>query len=254
MFDNYAFKDKVVIVTGAAAGIGEATARQFAKHGADVALMDLNVDLAERTAVQLRELGTRSFATRANVTSSTEIQSAVEECLRQLGKIDILVNVAGGFPQKRLVVEISENEWDDILNVNLKSVFLCSKAVLPHLIKQRSGRIISVSSLSARSPIHLTAAHYSASKAGILAFTRHLAKEVGPFNITVNAVAPGLVFSPRITRLYNDTYIKEATKTIPVGRFAEAYEIADAILFLASEEARYITGVTLDVNGGRLMV
>ncbi len=254
MWDKNAFKGKVAIVTGAAEGIGEATARKFGGHGADVVLLDLNQEKAEKIAAELRALGTRSLAVKTNVTASAEVQKAVEEALKKLGRIDILVNVAGGFPARRLVVETSEEEWDAIVNLNLKSVFLCSKAVLPSFMNQRSGKIISISSGAARYPVHLTAAHYSSSKAGVLAFTRHLAKEVGSYNITVNAITPGLTFSPRIRRLYTDAYLQEASKLIPLGRPAQPEEIADAVLFLASDEAGYITGETLDVSGGRFMM
>ncbi|MHC4389414.1 MAG: SDR family NAD(P)-dependent oxidoreductase [Planctomycetota bacterium] len=254
MWDKHAFNDRAVLVTGAASGIGEATARRFAEHGADVVLIDLNIDSAKQIAGELKALNNRSFAIQADVTRADEVRAAVKACITHLGKVDILANVAGGFPQRRLVIEMSEEEWDEILDLNLKSVFLFSKAVLPNLIKRRSGRIINISSVAGRSPLHLTAAHYAASKAGILGFTRHLAKEVASYNITVNAIVPGLTLSPRIRRLYNEAYRQEVTKTIPLGRFAEPEDIADAILFLASDAARYITGVTLDVTGGRLMV
>ena len=251
MWDKNAFKGKVAIVTGAAEGIGEATARKFGGHGADVVLLDLNQGKGEEIAAALRALGTRSMAVKTNVTASAEVEKAVEEVLRKLGKIDILVNVAGGFPARRLVVETSEEEWDAIVNLNLKSVFLCSKAVLPSLIKQRSGRIISISSGAARYPVHLTAAHYSSSKAGVLAFTRHLAKEVGAYNITVNAITQGLTFSPRIRRLYTDAYLQEASKLIPLGRPAQPEEIAPAYVFFASNaDSSYITGEVLTLLGG----
>lgn len=254
MWHHQAFKGKGVIVTGAAAGIGEAVARRFAECSADVAVLDLNLAGAEEVAAQLRLSGTRSFAVQASVTSEAELGAAVGECLARFGRVDILVNTAGGFPGRRDAVEMTEAEWDKTVALNLKSVFLCAKAVLPTMIDQRYGRIISVASEAGRSPVHLSTAAYAAAKAGVIGFTRHLAKEVGRYGITVNATAPGVTLSPRVKTIYDDARIEEFKKMIPLGRVAEPLDQADPILFLASDAARHITGVTLDVNGGYLMV
>jgi NAD(P)-dependent dehydrogenase (short-subunit alcohol dehydrogenase family) len=243
-----------VIVTGGAAGIGEATARRFAEHAADVVVVDIAADRAQGLAQELQQYATRSFAVPGDVTQASDVSGIVDECLRRLGKIDILVNAAGGFPEHRLVADTSESEWDRVVDLNLKSVFLCSWAVLPHMMSQRFGRIVSVSSEAARTNLHLTAAHYAAAKAGILAFTRHLAREVASYNITVNATTPGPTRSDRIQRLYDEDHVQVMSEGIPMGRFGEPEEQADSILFLASDAARYITGVTLDVNGGKLML
>lgn len=253
-FDSRAFQGMAVMVTGGAAGIGEASAVRFAEHGADVVVVDIDRARTEAVAAHLRGLGTKSLAMIADVTRAGEVQEAVGQARGRLGKIEVLVNAAGGFPERRPVAEMSEEDWDRVVDLNLKSVFLCSRAVLPHMMERRFGRIVSVSSEAGRTNLHLTAAHYAASKAGILAFTRHLAREVAPYNITVNATAPGPTRSERIRRLYDDARESAMSTDIPLGRFGEPEEQADAILFLASDAARYITGVTLDVNGGKLMM
>jgi 3-oxoacyl-[acyl-carrier protein] reductase len=244
------FKGRVAMVTGAGSGIGRAVARALATRGAAVLVVDFNAGAAETVADELRDLGARSAAAAADVSSSAQVGSAVEAGQRQLGPIDVLVNAAGGFKQRRLLVDTPEEEWDAVVDANLKGVFLCCRAVLPSMIERHYGRIVSISSEAARATTYLTAAHYTAAKAGVLGLTRHLASEVGEHGITVNAVTPGVTAVPRSMDLYDPQRREDMNRQIPVGRWADPDEQANAVLFLASEGAAYVTGVTLPVNGG----
>ncbi|HEX2986590.1 MAG TPA: SDR family NAD(P)-dependent oxidoreductase [Chloroflexota bacterium] len=250
MFQKDTFKGKVAVVTGAAAGIGEAVARGLAAHGADVVLLDVRAEDLERIAVELRELGTRSFAAPADVTSSAQVQTVVGQCIQNLGRVDILVNAAGGFKSRCPVAEMPDDMWNSIVNLNLTGVFVATRAALPRMIEQRYGRIVSVSSDAALASRHISNAAYAAAKAGIVAFSRHLALEVGQYNITVNATAPGVTLSSRIRNLYNDKQLAEFAAKNPLGRVGELEDQVLPILFLASDAAKHITGEVLKVSGG----
>jgi 3-oxoacyl-[acyl-carrier protein] reductase len=238
------------MVTGAGSGIGRAVARALATRGAAVLVVDIDAGAAETVADDLRDRGARAAVAAADVGSSSQVQWALGVGQRQLGSVDVLVNAAGGFKERRLLVETSEDEWDAVVEANLKGVFLCCRAVLPSMIERSYGRIVNISSEAARATTYLTAAHYTAAKAGVLGLTRHLAAEVGEHGITVNAVTPGVTAVPRLTDLYGPERREEMNRQIPVGRWAEPDEQANAVLFLASEGAAYLTGVTLPVNGG----
>jgi len=243
---------KNAVVTGGSTGIGEAVARKLAEQGVNVVVVGRrNRESAERVAEDLRAMGTKSFAFLADVSKSDQVASLWTEIQRRDMAIDILVNCAGGFPQKRLLVETPDEEWDEIININLRSAFLCCKAAVPGMVERRWGRIVNVASEAARTTLWLTAAHYAAAKAGLLGLTRHLAREVAPYGVTVNATAPSTTRSPRVERVHTPESLKSVIDTIPMGRIAEAEEQADVILFLASEGARYITGHCIDVNGGK---
>jgi NAD(P)-dependent dehydrogenase (short-subunit alcohol dehydrogenase family) len=245
---------RVAIVTGAAKGIGAAIAGAFAHEGAKIAALDLDARGVESVAVSLSGRNAQAMALRTDVTSSVEIGRAVEAVLARWGRIDILVNNAGGFAVLRLTEDIEEDEWQAILASNLTSVFLCSKAVLPVMKRQRYGRIVNLASVVGRGGAVRVTSHYAAAKAGVIGFTRHLALEVGADGIMVNAVAPGTTATERVLNVRTPEETRRVTEAIPVRRLGEPAEIAEAVVFLASERSAFITGATLDVNGGQLMV
>lgn len=244
---------KVAIVTGAARGIGAAIAGAFAREGARIAALDLDGGGVEAVAETLRKRGADVQALRADVTSSADIGRALDAVLGRWGRVDALVNNAGGFAMLRATEEIPEDEWQAILASNLTSVFLCSKAVLPIMKRQRYGRIVNLASVAGRGGAVRVTSHYAAAKAGVIGFTRHLALEVGAEGITVNAVAPGTTATERVLKVRTPEETRRVAETIPVRRLGEPAEIADAVVFLASEAASFITGATLDVNGGQVM-
>ena len=248
------FQGRVVIVTGAARGIGAVTAEAFARDGAHVALADLDGAGVETTAKRLRDVGADVLGVRTDVAASADVRTMVDAVLGRWQRIDVLVNNAGGFAAIRATEDIPDAEWEMILRSNLTSAFICSRAVLPVMKRQRAGRIVNVSSVVARSGTVRTTAHYTAAKAGVIGFTRHLAAEVAADGITVNAVAPGTTATERVIALRTPEETARLAAAIPVGRLGEPADIADSILFLASDAARFITGVVLDVNGGQVMV
>ncbi|HVB76554.1 MAG TPA: SDR family NAD(P)-dependent oxidoreductase [Candidatus Nitrosotalea sp.] len=248
-----AFAGQGVIVTGAAQGIGRAAARGLAELGADVMVVDL-LESVEEVGAELAGLGTQSFGARVDVTDEAAVEAMAQLCLERLGRIDVLITAAGGFTQRRPLVETSLEEWERVLRLNLTAVFLCCRAVLPAMLERGQGRIVNVASEAGRTVQHLTAPHYSSAKGGVISFTRHLAREVAAQGITVNAVAPGVTLSPRIRELYSPEVLVQMAAGVPMGRVAEPADQADPIIFLASDQARYMTGVTLDVSGGRVMM
>lgn len=244
------FLDQVVIVTGAAQGIGREIACAFAREGAYVAALDIDQGGLESLAAETG--GDRMMAIVADVTQSNDLTRAVDSVLTRWKRVDVLVNNAGGFKALRRTEDIPEDEWDWILRFNLTSAFLLSKAVLPTMRQRRYGRIVNVSSF-VRGGVVTVTSHYAAAKAGVLGFTRHLAREAGPEGITVNAVAPGVVSTERYRSIRSPAEIARTVETIPVRRLGESSDVANSVLFLASAEAAYVTGATLDVNGGFLM-
>ena len=248
------FEGQVVIVTGAGRGIGLSVARAFGREGARLALLDIDQAAAEKLAAELASGKVDALALKTDVTVGAEVRRAVDAVVRRWERVDVLVNNAGGFPKIKATEEIDDDEWDQIVRFNLSSTFMCSKAVLPIMRGQRSGRIINMSSVVARGGGVGVTSHYAAAKAGILGFTRHLAREVGGVGITVNAVAPGTVATERWKSLRTPDQIEKITANIPLRRPSQPEEIAEIVLFLASEQAGYITGSTLDVNGGLVML
>jgi len=248
------FTDRVAIVTGAARGIGAVTAEAFAREDARVAVVDLDGAAADATAKRLRDGGADAIGLRADAAASADVAALVNAVVSRWNRVDVLVNNAGGFAAIRPTAELSDQEWDSIVRSNLTTTFVCSRAVLPVMKRQRYGRIVNVSSVVARGAAVLTTAHYAAAKAGVLGFTRHLAAEVAADGITVNAVAPGTTATERVLALRSAAETERLAATIPVRRLGEPTDIADAILFLAAEAAGFVTGITLDVNGGQEMV
>jgi len=249
-------KDRVAVVTGCARahGMGYAIARVLAREGAVLAVTDISDQVYAR-AKEMQASGYGVVADRADLTKSKKVNQIVKKVLAQFGRVDILVNVAGTIPWgtvPSLLVDMTEEEWDKVIDMNLKTTFNCTKAVLPGMIKQRSGKIINISSVTGPmvSTPHL--AHYAAAKAGVTGLTRALANEVGEYGINVNAVLPGSV-NTRLDEVF--PYLKESKKLeIPLGRPGKPEEVADLVLFLASDESRYITGQAIVIDGGAFIV
>jgi len=237
---------RVAIVTGSGQGIGRAIALKLAEVGAAVVVNDIN-DTAKAVAEEIRAIGGRSQAILADVSSSSEVARLVEEAVASYGKVDILVNNAG-ISRDQLLLRMSDEDWDKVLNTNLKSVFLCTRAVLKHMVKQRWGRIVSISSIVGIVG-NRGQANYASAKAGIIGFTRTVAKEVASRGITANAIAPGFI-DTGMTQALDEKWRGELKERIPVGYFGLPQDVAEAVAFLVSEEARYITGQVLGVDGG----
>jgi len=237
--------NKVAIVTGSARGIGRAIALKLAEVGATVVVTDIAE--AEPVAEEIRAMNRQSLAVKADMSLSSDVTKLVETTISNYGRVDILVNNVG-IIRDHFLLRMSEEDWDTVLSVNLKSVFLCTQAVLTHMIKQHWGRIVSISSIVGILG-NIGQANYASSKAGIIGFTRTMAKEVGPRGITVNAIAPGFIETP-MTQQLKEEWRQELVKRIPLGRFGSPRDVAEAVAFLASEEAGYITGQVLGVDGG----
>ena len=236
---------KVAIVTGSARGIGREIALRLAEAGANIVISDI-AD-AEPVAEEIKKMGRQSLAVMTDVTSASDVAGLVEKATDKFGRIDILVNNAG-IARDQLLMRMSDEDWEAVLNVNLKSVFLCTRAVLRHMVKQRWGRIISISSIVGivGNPGQ---ANYASAKAGIIGFTKTIAREVGSRGITANAIAPGFIVS-RMTEQLSEEQKGEMLKRIPLGSLGTPRDVAEAVAFLASEEARYITAQVLGVDGG----
>lgn len=248
------FDGKVVIVTGAGRGMGKECALSFVSEGALVAFVDLNKDVLDLIISNLADEDRTARSYACDVSDSGAVRRTVDEIIEDFGTIDILVNNAGVLSTTTPLEDIPEDEWDMILNVNLKGVFLFSKAVLPIMRKKGGGRIINISSSAGRSTSELGGAHYTVSKAGVLGLTRHTAREYGKYGVNVNSICPGLVETPMIREMASDEKLNFWQSQIPLGRFAEPAEEADLVLFLASDQASYITGATIDFNGGSLLL
>ena len=244
--------DKKAIITGGARGIGRAIAEAFVKEGADVAVADLGPpEQASELLAALQAGGRRAIYVQTDVSEESQVKAMAERVLREFGRVDVLVNDAGIFSQV-LLHEMSSEQWDKVMNVNLRGVFLCTRYVLPHMLERGSGKIINIGSqlgqIGGREMVH-----YSASKGGVLAFTKALAREVSTKGVHVNAIAPGPILTDMMkeeTDEWRDAKLAE----LPIGRFGQAYEVAPTAVFLASDDSSYYVGQTLGPNGGDVML
>ena len=247
-------KGKKAVVSGATAGIGKSIATLLAGEGVDVAAIGRDMDRGSAVEAKLREMGTSSVFARCEVSSPEEVDVAYKDAAARLGKVDILVNCAGGFPRPALVSEYSVADWDDLMNINLRSAFLLTRLALPGMVERKWGRVVNISSGAGLTVTYLTSAIYAAAKAGMLGFTRHVAAEVAPHGVTVNATAPGLTLSERIAKIYTPEMTADRAKHIPMGRLCEPEEQAYPVVFLCSDQAAYITGATINISGGMTSV
>jgi len=241
--------NKVALVTGSGRGIGKAIALKLAENGATVVINDIGPS-AQAVAEEIQAMGKKSLAVAADVSSAEDVAQMAEKAVATFGSIDILVNNAG-INRDQLLIRMSDEDWEKVLAVNLKSVFLCTRAVMKQMLKQRRGRIISIASI-----VGLVGnpgqANYAAAKAGIVGFTKSIAREVASRGITVNAIAPGFIDTEMTQKLSPDQR-QELMARIPLGRLGSPEDVASAVSFLASEEAGYITGQVLTVDGGMTM-
>ena len=242
--------NQIAVVTGAGRGIGHAIALKFAAEGADIACVSRTAENAEKTAAEVRALGRRAWAHAVDVADAAAVAAAAEQILTEAGRVDILVNNAG-VTRDGLLMRMSDAEWDAVLSTNLKGAFLFTRAFTRSFLKQHSGRIINVASVVGLIG-NAGQANYAASKAGLIGFTKSVARELASRGITSNALAPGFIETD-MTAALNEELRAEALKTIPLARFGQAEDVAQAALFLAGPSGRYITGQVLAVDGGMVM-
>jgi 3-oxoacyl-[acyl-carrier protein] reductase len=241
---------KVALVTGAAQGIGKAVAMLLARNGANMVVSDINLEKVEKTAKEIELIGPKTIAIKVDVSNLKEVEQMVETILEKFGKIDILVNNAG-ITRDKLILRMTEEDWDAVLNVNLKGTFHCTKAVVRHMAKQRSGKIVNIASVVGEMG-NASQANYSASKAGVIGLTKTIAREFAQRGINVNAIAPGYIETP-MTEVLPEKVKEELKRLIPMERLGKPEDVAEAVLFLVSEESNYVTGQVLNVNGGIYM-
>jgi len=241
---------RVAVVTGASQGIGRACATELARRGASVALLARNQQKLEEVAQEIAAAGGKARATSTDIENEEQIKAAFKAVIADLGKIDILVNNAG-ITRDQLIMRMKRADWDAVMNTNLTSAYLCTQQAISSMLKQRWGRIINVTSIFGQMG-QAGQANYASSKAGLIGLTMAVAREVGSRNITCNAVAPGFI-ETAMTSVLSDELKQSALKAIPLGRVGTPEEVAHCVAFLASDEAAYITGHVLNVNGGMLM-
>jgi 3-oxoacyl-[acyl-carrier protein] reductase len=241
--------NKVAVVTGSARGIGRAIALKLAEVGADIVVNDIPAaaEALESTASEIRALKRKALAVTADVSSATDVARLIDTAAKEMGRIDILVNNAG-VTRDQLLMRMTDEDWDTVLNIDLKSAFLCTRAVLRHMIKQRWGRIVSIASVTGIMG-NVGQSNYAAAKSGIIGLTKSIAKEVGSRGITANAIAPGFI-ETKMTEQLDEKQRQALKQRIPLGSIGTPRDVAEAVAFLVSEEAKYITGQVLGVDGG----
>ncbi len=251
------FAGKTVVITGGAGGLGAAIAAAIAEEGGKVGILDTDQVAIESLLAKLRVNGGQAVGRTVDVRDGSAVTAAVDFLAESLGGIDVLIAAAGGsLGTPRDLADITDADLDLVIDVNVKGTYYCARAVIPHLKKRGGGSIVTFSSIGGRSASPVTGVPYATAKAAILGLTRRLAKEVGEFNIRVNAIAPGLFLTDRLAGMFEEMSQKDRDEVlagIPLGRMPELRECVEPVLFLASEESSYITGAVLDVNGGRLM-
>ncbi len=244
------FEGKIAVVTGAARGIGQAIAYNLAARGADIVLGDIKAEWLSESAEGVKKLGRKAWCFELDVTNATAVQNVFNDIAAETGRIDILVNNAG-ITKDGLLMRMSEEDWDAVLTVNLKGTFACTKAVSRIMMKQRSGSIINIASVVGLMG-NAGQANYAASKGGVIAFTKSVAKELASRNIRANAVAPGFI-SSKMTDALSDEVRQKMLEAIPLSSFGTPDDVANAVAFLASDQSSYITGQVISVNGGMVM-
>ncbi len=251
---RFDFASQVVAITGAGKGIGKGSALAFAEAGARVFAIDHTRVTGETTVKMIRDAGGQATFLPCDVADSHSVASVFQQIDRDAGRLDVLVNSAGGFSQQLATDETPEDEWDTVIDVNLKGVFLCAKHAIPFFKRQKSGRIVNLGSMAGLTTMTRSSPPYAAAKAGVHALTRVLAFELGAHGVTVNTVAPGTTASERVVALRSPEQREAIGKSTLVGRIADVDDMVGWVLFLAAPESSYLTGQTLAVNGGRLMV
>ncbi len=244
------FEGKIALITGAARGIGQAIAFDLAARGADIVVCDIKAEWLTETAEGVEKLGKKAYCFELDVTNAEAVQKVVNDIAAATGRIDILVNNAG-ITRDGLLMRMSEEDWDAVLTVNLKGTFVCTKAVSRIMMKQRSGSIINIASVVGLMG-NAGQANYAASKGGVIAFTKSVAKELSSRNIRANAVAPGFI-SSKMTDALSDEVRQKMLDAIPLSSFGTPQDVANAVAFLAGDQSSYITGQVLSVNGGMVM-
>ncbi len=245
---------KVAIVTGASSGIGHATAIALSECGAAVTInYHRNEVGAELLRKQIIARGGRAITVQADVTIAAEVEALIRRTSEDLGPVDILVNNAGSLIERLRILDLTEERWDEVIDLNLKSAFLCSKAVAASMMERKTGTIVNLSSIAGRNGGALGSLHYSAAKGGLITFTKGLAKELAPHGVRVNAVSPGVIDTPYHEQFSSPEIMKGYVSAIPLGRVGKAEEVAKVIAFLASDAASYLVGETIEINGGMYM-
>jgi 3-oxoacyl-[acyl-carrier protein] reductase len=247
---DFGLKGRNALITGGGRGIGAAIAKDLAKEGADIIITDINEESAVKTLDEISEIGAKAYFFPMNVADMSSVEDSVKRIQSDAGKIDILINNAG-ITRDTLLIRMKEQDWDFVLDVNLKGVFNCTKAIVPIMMKSRWGRIVNISSVVGCMG-NKGQANYSASKAGMIGFTKSCAHEFASRNITVNAIAPGFIMSD-MTRVLTEEVQENFLSAIPIKRFGTIEEVANLVSFLSSEKAAYITGQVIGINGGMYM-